>query len=815
MKKNEISPDSSESEMDVDAGEEKIGSDTDSSSEVDVGGDDNEPTRRAESVPISRATDPFMDSFYGLTSSDNVERSRSAQVLIRHCLLGPDANAKDASYALKRLLNGLCSGRAASRQGMASTLSTFLKYAFRLNRMEEIRKQNESPEESELTHLAFIRKRLKSATELTGDQKSGRKKESEERDYQFGQLFGINAVIKSGVLLPVYDNHPELDDIERVSADLIRDLVVLYNAKKWMREPATHAMATILNMFFNDSTKSKSVRKIVKGIVNDVVVPVFLQVPNPKTKSTSAIFSQFSVEQLALALNIHSNIENEQGFDLPFPLNKQLLTKDTMPFITPILCETSSASLPRVHFVWDCIFSYLTKVVVNTELSIETRKVRKTFYMGTESAEEIIGGLVQHIIIDTLLKIDVDSHNNVDTKTVQDRTALALRLIRCLTGVEYLSSLAGRTKIIVESQILESVILTPSLIKKLFLDVLSSSPGGRKQSSENSLKTESLQILETIMQTTMDNSIDADTKIIDVSDQIKRRLTIATAFVRADPRFDAKTKTTYVSDVLGIGSRSVIDVHTLGLLESFTCFAINQVSMADIVDSPSAIISHEAVGYVDLLFHIAQSLMRTDGNKTIVELVGEKRSLLDKIIRFFMLAAFFDCKSVTKVDEKERKGKKKRKDSITRDPYHDEAFQLHSTRSKLSSALPYSVRIVLSARFFSLWAGYINFLSQMSVANKETAVLKLVANLADFSDQLTKFGAVKVSDVPKSSSKMEDMDDNVDDEDQPPSIIVEKLMKTANTHTSDGPGRRLSETFATLAATLSLHLLSCGQSGSV
>ena len=45
----------------------------------------------------------FLDSFYGLSSTDPRERALAAHVLLEHCLTGPEANVKDAAYALKRL----------------------------------------------------------------------------------------------------------------------------------------------------------------------------------------------------------------------------------------------------------------------------------------------------------------------------------------------------------------------------------------------------------------------------------------------------------------------------------------------------------------------------------------------------------------------------------------------------------------------------------------------------------------------------------------------------------------------------------------
>ena len=85
---------------------------------------------------------PFMDTFYQLSSEDSPTiRSIAARDLIEHCFPSlkkdsnsgsddDDVNCKDAAYAITRLMNGLCTGRAASRQGFASCLASFMKVGY-------------------------------------------------------------------------------------------------------------------------------------------------------------------------------------------------------------------------------------------------------------------------------------------------------------------------------------------------------------------------------------------------------------------------------------------------------------------------------------------------------------------------------------------------------------------------------------------------------------------------------------------------------------------------------------------------------------
>ncbi|KAL3896264.1 MAG: hypothetical protein SGARI_007219, partial [Bacillariaceae sp.] len=181
MRKRKNSESEEGSEMDID-GEAKMDYQEESEEEEDDkmmpegedsdddSADDEEEGQPAAAAGSRPADDPFMDSFYGLSSSNPAERSQAAQVMLMHCLLGPTANAKDATYALRRLLNGLCSGRAAARQGNASALASFLKIGFRMDKIDEIRnevslKSDDDNEGEKKTGLMYIRDRLLSATD--------------------------------------------------------------------------------------------------------------------------------------------------------------------------------------------------------------------------------------------------------------------------------------------------------------------------------------------------------------------------------------------------------------------------------------------------------------------------------------------------------------------------------------------------------------------------------------------------------------------------------------------------------------------------
>ena len=196
-----------------------------SSEDADGGADSNseKKTSTGTGIPI-----PFLDTFYALSAESANERTAAAHCLIRRCFPGDGApvQTKDAAYALRRLLSGLCSGRAGARQGYASALSSFLRIAFApstssdgdlpINLIQkELKKAGQDDGDDAMDNsdedddsaqgdehpAEFVRKLLlvQTTPQSVRGQKAA-KKGSEERDYIFGRLFGIMAVVRSGTI---------------------------------------------------------------------------------------------------------------------------------------------------------------------------------------------------------------------------------------------------------------------------------------------------------------------------------------------------------------------------------------------------------------------------------------------------------------------------------------------------------------------------------------------------------------------------------------------------------------------------------------
>jgi hypothetical protein len=205
-------------------------------------GNDGAAIKNMTKIPTTKqAPIPFMDTFFQLSSEESsTDRSIAARDLIQHCLLNNEhgVNHKDAAYALTRLMNGMCTGRAASRQGFASCLSSFLRVVYSLSSddiegdsssssssssstpLDKILKEDASLDGTAYSSAMFIRHKLLSSTQFVASESSGdivgskgggqkgtkknnygsKMKDSEKRDHSFGRLFGILAVVRSGIL---------------------------------------------------------------------------------------------------------------------------------------------------------------------------------------------------------------------------------------------------------------------------------------------------------------------------------------------------------------------------------------------------------------------------------------------------------------------------------------------------------------------------------------------------------------------------------------------------------------------------------------
>ena len=807
--------DSDNSEMILVEAEEKVeaveddDSDDDDDDDDDVDNDDdddsdvemNDPEERSGNNSSPKEDNSFMDTFYGLSSSNPTERAQAANAMLHHCLLGPDANTKDATYALKRLLNGLCSGRAASRQGNASALASFLKIALEEGHLKDIKtSQQVTFEEQNESILEYVRRRLLKATDPS--QTQGRKKGSEERDYQFGRLFGILGVVRSGILLPSTggddsDDDKDLDQILTVVTGFVSDLVELYWHKKWMREPAAHAIGTILNTYYDLAEEGGTdAKKIVQHLVDEVVIPRLLQ-----DEAGSISLESYSAEQIAVAATIQSKASQE----LPAPLDKPVISVETIPVIAKTLEETSTVAQPRMHLVWDSIWIFLSEPVSSAEKEtngppqLGIRKVRAEPLLGGDSTHDIIESLVRTVVVEGLLR--VDRAEGTAGKTTHEKRALAMSIVRNLMSVPFNSSMTGPTQLQLDAEDIENT-MTPVIIQRLFLDVICAGSGGKKKA--HTLKPLALQSLELMIDSMSQDTSEAG---------MRRRVASARHMVQCEPRFDALTKTTTIADLVGLSEAAAANFGTCqsAALQAYFDFLEEQIESTE---KPAAALSH-----IDLLYQSTKRLLRLeteDSEAKISEELKEFRpKAIERILGFFMASSFFDCSNVSSEKDTPKKSKKGKRKSTGGAAKHAAVEAAVRCNQRAKGNLSYDARSILSERFYSLLAEYINaslHAGDGSVA-KDSAMLDIVANVCDGWKQIEMAGAKPL--FPAVDAREDD-----NDESESPHKIVSQLQGlakdlTASSKDSDDVAekarKRCAVGCAALASTLFLHLLGCGK----
>ena len=196
----------------------------------------------------SKGDGGFLDCFYGLASSDAEERSQSGQVLMEHLL--KEDNEEDGLYALKRLCEGLCSGRACARQGYASALSLMVQCSYK-----------EKLAWTKSTSLPTLRTKLIQYTSTGEGADKKKKKGREERDVYFGRLFGILAMIRSQTLTT------------ETTLDYTNDLISLYQYKFWMREPSIKAIMDLFSSLLSTTTATDQSHNHCQQLVDTLLLP--------------------------------------------------------------------------------------------------------------------------------------------------------------------------------------------------------------------------------------------------------------------------------------------------------------------------------------------------------------------------------------------------------------------------------------------------------------------------------------------------------------------------------------------------------------
>ncbi|KAF8652685.1 hypothetical protein AX16_004190 [Volvariella volvacea WC 439] len=249
-----------------------------------------------------------------------------------------EMNAQDVSYSIRRLVRGLASPRESSRLGFAVALTELL------SRIDTVTCSQ---------IVTLIMDGTKTQGSMTGQ---------EERDILFARLFGLTAVVQSGLLVrkgtltTSASTSSEVSSLE-ILKEVIGQLVGLGEKKSWLRESAWWSISLTVDVL-------KGSEVAWKGEAVDAML-----------QSLFADHKAWSPEKVALALKLQTLYPDKGWKDLLTPALKSsiVLSNPNLQALAKILKESGSEDddekglprastaswKPQLHFVWDVILDQL------------------------------------------------------------------------------------------------------------------------------------------------------------------------------------------------------------------------------------------------------------------------------------------------------------------------------------------------------------------------------------------------------------------------------------------------------------------------
>jgi hypothetical protein len=301
-----------------------------------------------------------------------------------------------------------------------------------------------------------------------------------------------------------------------------------------------------------------------------------------------------------------------------------------------------------------------------------------------------------------------------------------------------------------------------------------------------------------------------------------RQLACVRAFMNCEIRFDARTKTSTVSDLLCLmhpikeGTGKEMFSFWNDYLDYLETQLLTKCAHTDENDS-----SAEATGYVELLYSAGKSILRLEAESEADKsaLKGYKETVIHRVLGFFMASAFFNCASIESTEKgggKKKKGKKVAKAATN--PLLDSALKLRAS-SKEGNGISHAVRSIISARFFSFVSDFVHHTTHQTGEDHEGKTEKDSMTLSTLSDLCDSWKLLESSGAERYVSSTEKKED--EDASDDPNLIIEELrnrVKDLTKSLEKDPENSMNESkkrcctgIAVLANTLYLHRLTCGK----
>ncbi|KAF7304662.1 hypothetical protein MKEN_01180100 [Mycena kentingensis (nom. inval.)] len=278
--------------------------------------------RIAASVKLIGALEDFQKQAQIVAKPDDEQDADPVDVL----------NAQDVAYSLRRLIRGLASPRESSRLGFAVALTELL------SRLDTV---------TSAQILALLNDSTKPQGSMTGQ---------EERDLLFARLFGITAIIQSGLLVrsqPLRFSVSSETSASSLAAfqEALSILFALGDKKSWLRESAWWTVGLAIDALSASEVpwKDEALEYVVGAVFGE----------------NNALWSP---EKLAITLKLQAILPERNWQESLCPPFKScdLLCSANLLTVAKILKESAIDSdeqgasatgswKPQLHFVWDAL----------------------------------------------------------------------------------------------------------------------------------------------------------------------------------------------------------------------------------------------------------------------------------------------------------------------------------------------------------------------------------------------------------------------------------------------------------------------------
>jgi len=474
------------------------------------------------------------------------------------------------------------------------------------------------------------------------------------------------------------------------------DIIGLFELRKWLREPAAHAMKELLNFLSNDC-------KIISKLLQ-----------SSEIKSFFGQKSEMSAEKIALYLHLQTSFADDKtGTPIPEIIKRPILTVKALKSgnsekdIQTILRDTSTVVYPRCHMVWESVWQYLCekgksgKGKNKSRATVKRLGLRKSCPIGNDSPKDVLEVIVNNVVVGSLL-------NHSDTKAItHERRALAMSLVSQLCQLQ------------LPPDIIEKVILHPTIISNLFIQTL------RKDSTvEHTLKPLALRILTGIV----------ESLVID-EDNVEQRLAAIRSFLQTDPSFDARTKTQTVSTLLGVNAERQLNTEQEETSASderiwtgYITFLQEEIFEKLTCEDGTS----EAVKFIDLLCHFSKQIDHICNGNTRQHFFRQT-SLMLVVGAFFNLSDFKPSQS--------------REENVESIEFIATKIWKELKQKNAFIEIPHNIRVIMASRFFSLLSDYITTDKKAKVRSiKMNAIITEVAHVQTSIETLKSRGAKLINE---------------------------------------------------------------------